>query len=236
MNIQILPYSFSMLHIHNLPYERVNWPDRDHLAHTSPPEKTPVESSDMASNFDCKTCGLLFKSAIDVNRHMLRNCAENRKRFRDDELTSNETFQKLVKRARLSNEQEYNDLVHEYVEGLSEDEARSQAEQEINDLDTFMHNYKQLVAYTIGLQESDIHNDIIDEVNELIDRGRTLKSAIKKVVKKEYFEELFESESDSEDEEDDGEEAEEEQTDEETGRSDGFDSEDDIPLSELIKK
>ena len=168
---------------------------------------------------------------------MLCNCVDNRKRFWDDELTSNETFQKLVKRARLSNEQEYNDLVHEYVEeGLSEDEARSQAEQEINDLDTFMHNYKQLVAYTIGLQESDIHNDIIDEVNELIDRGRTLKSAIKKVVKKEYFEELFESESDSEDEEDDGEEAEEEQTDEETGRSDGFDSEDDIPLSELIKK
>ena len=103
----------------------------------------------------------------------MRNCDEYRKRLLEEEdLSEVPTFQKLVKRARTNNEGKYNDLVDEYLEkGLSEKQAEKKAEKELIDLDydIFIKLYKQLMTFIIGLQDSDLHNDMLTEIIDLVD-------------------------------------------------------------------
>ena len=77
--------------------------------------------------------------------------------------------------------------------GLSEKQAEKKAEKELIDLDydIFIKLYKQLMTFIIGLQDSDLHNDMLTEIIDLVDRGRSIKSAINRVVKRDYFDELF---------------------------------------------
>ena len=80
------------------------------------------------------------------------------------------------------------------------------------------------MTFIIGLQDSDLHNDMLTEIIDLVDRGRSIKSAINRVVKRDYFDELFEEESSK---------SEEEEASDENEASDGneseFESEYDIP-------
>ena len=77
--------------------------------------------------------------------------------------------------------------------GLSEKQAEKKVEKELIDLDydIFIKLYKQLMTFIIGLQDSDLHNDMLTEIIDLVDRGRSIKSAINRVVKRDYFDELF---------------------------------------------
>ena len=115
----------------------------------------------------------------------------------------------------------------EFLEkGLSEKQAEKTAEKELIDLDydIFINLYKQLMTFIIGLQDSDLHNDMLTEIIDLVDRGPSIKSAINRVVKRDYFDELFEEESSK---------SEEEEASDENEASDGneseFESEYDIP-------
>ena len=131
----------------------------------------------------------------------------------------------------------------EYLEkGLSEKQAEKKAEKELIDLDydIFIKLYKQLMTFIIGLQDSDLHNDMLTEIIDLVDRGRSIKSAINRVVKRDYFDELFEEESNESEEEegsDENEASDENKASDGNETSDGneseFESEDDIPLSQL---
>ena len=165
----------------------------------------PMQTCSDKAYHSCKHCGLLFQNLIQANHHMMRNCDEYRKRLLEEEdLSEVPTFQKLVKRARTNNEGKYNDLVDEYLEkGLSEKQAEKKAEKELIDLDydIFIKLYKQLMTFIIGLQDSDLHNDMLTEIIDLVDRGRSIKSAINRVVKRDYFDELFEEESSESEEE-----------------------------------
>ena len=174
---------------------------------------------------------------------MDRHCSENKKRLRDEEDIV-ESFQRMLNRARHLNLEEFNELLNKYMDkGLSRKAARKKANSKLGnqDYDAFIRLYKQLLAYTMDLQDSYIHNEIIDDIRELVDRGRTQKSAINRVVNNnEEFSELFENSdtSDSEDSESEDIESEgntesndEMHSSENTDNS--YDTEDDIPLSQL---
>ena len=77
-----------------------------------------------------------------------------------------------MKRARANNEEEYCELVDKFI-GLSEKLAEKKSEKELADLDydIFMKLYKQLMTYIIGLQDSNLHNDMLMEIIDLVDRG-----------------------------------------------------------------
>ena len=203
----------------------------------------PIKTYSNKAHHSCEHCGLLFETMIKMNRHMLRNCTENRKRLLEEDLSEIPTFKKIVKRARANNEEEYCELVDKFI-GLSEKRAEKKAEKKLADLDydIFMKLYKQLMTYIIGLQDSNLLNDMLMEIIVLVDRGRSIKSAINRVVKREYFDELFEedsSDSESETEEESETRGENEASDEnaadnsQDSKDSGFESEDDIPLSQL---
>ena len=208
--------------------------------HQSLMDPEPIKTCSDKVHHSCVYCGLLFQSLIQANHHMMRNCDEYRKRLlKEEDLSEIPTFQKLAKRARTNNEGKYNDLVDEFLEdGLSEKRAEKKAEKEQIDLDynIFIKLYKQLMTYIIGLQDSDLHDDMLTEIIDLVDKGRSIKSAINRVVKREYFDELFEedsSDSESETEEESDISDENEADNSQDNKDSGFESEDNIPLSQL---
>ena len=124
---------------HSLPFKK------DPL-HQSRMDLEPIKTCSNKAHHSCEHCGLLFETMIKMNRHMLRNCTENRKRLLEEDLSEIPTFKKIVKRARANNEEEYSELVDKFIEdGLSEKRAEKKAEKELADLDydTFMKLYKQ---------------------------------------------------------------------------------------------
>ena len=139
----------------------------------------PMQTCSDKAHHSCQHCRLLFQNLIQANHHMMRNCDEYRKRLLEEEdLSEVPTFQKLVKRARTNNEGKYNALVDEFLEnGLSEKQAEKKAEKELIDLDydIFIKLYKQLMTFIIGLQDSDLHNDMLTEIIDLVDRGRSIE-------------------------------------------------------------
>ena len=187
----------------------------------------------------CKDCGILFQSVPDLFRHQDKHCPERRKR-KLEIIADNEGFQKLIERARKLNAGEFNKMMKKYIKkGLNKNKARRQVEKDLieNDFNVFLMLYKQLLSYIVRLQSSQLHMDIIDEIMELINHRRTVKSAINRVIKREHFSELFElaetdetsGSSDSE------EEMEANDSNDNEDSNDGFSSEDNIPLSELVK-
>ena len=259
---------------HSMPFKK------DPL-HQSRIDLEPIKTCSNKAHHSCEHCGLLFETMIQMNRHMLQNCTENRKRLLKEDFTEIPTFQKIVKRVRANNEEEYIELVDKFIEeGLSENWAEEKAEKELWDLDSFgllhlVHNlgsplgyhtlifdlmssrnmylynayiytfilfdismklYKQLMTYFIGLQDSNLHNDMLTEIIDLVDRGRSIKSAINRVMKREYFDELFEDDSrysESETEQESETSDENEADNNQDNKDSSLESEDDIPLSQL---
>ena len=74
-------------------------------------------------------------------------------------------------------------------------------------------------------------SDILNDIDELVARGRSVKSAIRRAVKLQDFEDLFEPTSDSSDT------SQSDATDEnEADESSNYDTDDNLPLSKLKKK
>ena len=142
--------------------------------HQSLMDLEPIKTCSNKGHHSFEHCGLLFETMIKMNRNMLRNCTENRKRLLEEDLSDIPTFQKIVKRARANNEKEYCELVDKFIEdGLSEKRAEKKPEKELADLDydIYMELYKQLMTYIIGLQDSYLHNDMLMDIIDLVDRG-----------------------------------------------------------------
>ena len=86
-----------------------------------------------------------------------------------------------------------------------------------------------MLSFIIELQDSQIHQDILNEINELVARGRSVKSAIRRAVKLPDFEDLFASDSSDTNQSDDTDENEADE------RSD-YDTHDNLPLGKLKKR
>ena len=95
--------------------------------------------------------------------------------------------------------------------------------------EAFIESYRDLLSFIIELQDSQIHQDILNEINEQVARGRSVKSAIRRVVKLPDFEDLFASDSSDTNQSEDTDEN-------EADESSDYDTDDNLPLSELKKR
>ena len=181
----------------------------------------------------CRDCGTLFQDMHHLYRHKHRHCQIRKKRLRDeDDITENDAFQKLIKHSRRGNEEEFNEKVTTLVnDGTSKSTAIRKIDKQLvsKDADAFIESYRDLLSFIIELQDSQIHQDILNEINELVARGRSVKSAIRRVVKLPDFEDLFASDSSDTNQSDDTDEN-------EVDESSDYDRDDNLPLSELKKR
>ena len=116
----------------------------------------------------------------------------------EDDITANDAFRKLVKRARRRNEEEFNEKVTTLVNGdMSKSTTIRKIDKQLvsKDADAFIESYRDLLSFIIILHDSQIHQDILNEIEKLVARGRSVKSAIGRAVKLQDFEDLFASDS-----------------------------------------
>ena len=80
----------------------------------------------------------------------------------EDDITKNDAFRKLVKRARRRNEEEFNEKVTTLVnDGMSKSTTNRKIDKQLvsKDADAFIESYQDLLSFIILLQDSHIHQD-----------------------------------------------------------------------------
>ncbi|XP_045168554.2 uncharacterized protein LOC123531554 [Mercenaria mercenaria] len=182
----------------------------------------------MAENTNaCGDCGLLFDSSHDVQRHVKRGwCAENndttqpKKRKIDDSsdgemednVEENQAYLSLLKKTINCNDDKYDILYNQFIQdGEDEESAQEMTEDRIQPYNerTFFTKYKYLLdSYILPLQNSTLHQKILQDIHSLTQKHVSTESAIKRVLRKYKpdFKELFETELSDEEIDEDGEE------------------------------
>ena len=93
----------------------------------------------------CKDCGTLFQDIHHLYRHKHRHCQNRKKRLRDEgDITENDAFRKLVKRAQRGNDEEYNEKVTSLVNGgMSKSTSICKIDKQLvfKDADAFIESY-----------------------------------------------------------------------------------------------
>ena len=214
-------------------FDPVPVPEQTSIPH-SIPEQVPEQIESMNS---CMDCGTLFTNMKHLYRHREKHCHVHKKRLRDeDDITENDAFQSLAKRARVGNVEAFDEKINIMVnKGVNKKVAKRKAEKEFvsRDMDKFIKYYRDLLYFMIRLDESQLHRDNLDEINELVSRGRSLKASIKRVVKPHDYEDLFDSPSSSDTSDDLSDDINDDTSD--TTSSD-YDTDDNIPLAQLKNK
>ena len=162
----------------------------------------------------CDSCGLLFESTHDLQRHLKRGwCPEreeaSRKRkmsdnhetfdnqskhFRKDgkrgqvsEDQENKAFEKLYMHAKRSYKSEWNEKYDEYIKrGLTEQKAKQKADNKLEtaNIKQFICKYITLITYILELKNGHIHKKVLQKANSLLDQGYGEQKAVKVAVKR----------------------------------------------------
>ncbi|KAL4230598.1 hypothetical protein ACF0H5_010975 [Mactra antiquata] len=169
----------------------------------------------------CDDCGQLFDTVHDVQRHVKNGwCPElmgQKKRNyeelsdseqEEDTVEDNEGFVQLWKRARESNDQNFENIYNTFIDnGEESDTAQEMAEERIqtcNEKD-FFGKYETLIdKYILPLRNNRLHTKIMAQIDKLISKGYSTTSAVTKVLRKHKnsFQDLFDVEfTDDEEEE-----------------------------------
>ena len=144
--------------------------------------------------------------------------------FSSEEIEDNPTYWEWYQQA-LRDTQERRDKKYEkYInEGMDEEDAREKAHEKILWLvkRIFFDHYTTYLSQNLHLKDNEIHQEIMDDLEEKTDKGMDVDRSIKKtmVQHKAKFDQLFEYDETEEEEEDEEEEEEtegESETDEET--------------------
>ena len=179
----------------------------------------------------CDDCGLLFDTSHDVQRHVKRGwCTEGHeltpKRQKvdtdkvEESLDDNDGFLNLWQKARESNGERFETLCARFgADGETIKEAQDMAEERIQPYDerNFFQKYAHLIdAYILPLQNSELHSQILADIQNRVATGVSVESVIRRVLKKNsgQFRALFDteisddesSETDEESEDDDDDE------------------------------
>ena len=124
-----------------------------------------------------------------------------------ENIEENEGFLTLWRDAQNDNVNRFNNMVDRFVsEGETEEEAEERAEDHIQSYyeRDFLNEYANMImTYIIPLKEHWLHHQIINDIQQLTDRGVSISSAVKRVLKKNehHFEQLFETEFEEDDDE-----------------------------------
>lgn len=209
----------------------------DHIAENL--EEVTLFKDAMADNQNsCDSCGLLFDTPHDVQRHIKRGWCpecndepqakkrkldENSDNELDDNLDENTAFLQLWKMAKTLNKKRFNKMVDQLIkDGEEEEEAKEIAEDRIRSYEerTFFEKYELcLDDYLFPLQTSRLHKTIVSNVERLISKGLKQTSAIKRSLRKYRgeFQDLFDTDfSDSEESDDENDEDESEDDDDDS--------------------
>jgi hypothetical protein len=161
----------------------------------------------------CDDCGQLFDTVHDVQRHVKNGwCPDYRDQKKrkheemsdsdheDDSVEDNEAYIQLWKRARESNDQQFDKIYNKFIDnGEESDTAQEMAEERIQPYNEkeFFSKYTSLIDnYILPLTNNKLHQEIMDNIDKLISKGYNTTSAVTKVLKKykNSFQDLFDME------------------------------------------
>jgi hypothetical protein len=169
----------------------------------------------------CDDCGQLFDTVHDVQRHVKNGwCPDYRDQKKrkheemsdsdheDDSVEDNEAYIQLWKRARESNDQQFDKIYNKFIDnGEESDTAQEMAEERIQPYNEkeFFSKYTSLIDnYILPLRNNRLHTQIMSQIDKLISKGYNTTSAVTKVLRKNKnsFQDLFDMEfTDDEEEE-----------------------------------
>ena len=120
-------------------------------------------------------------------------------------MEDNVTFQYWLKEARESNTDAWREKYDRYInEGMDEDQAREKANRKTlwAVKHVFYENYKEFLSSYLHLKENETHQDIIDDLEEKLDKGVGMTKALNRVIPRYHskFNGLFEEDDEEEDE------------------------------------
>ena len=212
-------------------------PQTFHLGSNLPSDQTYFVEQNMQS---CDHCGLVFENIHDLQRHITRWCPENedlplkRRNISDDEVypakihkhesEENKVYKVLMDKAQKQNESEWEEKVQKYQDkGMSEEEAKEKTDNKMKskDVESFVHQFGQLIKYIYQLKHGEIYEQVMEDVNKLMTDGYTLTRSIRMSLNKNrhILEEMWSDDDTSDDddeEEEEDDDGEEEDDDDET--------------------
>jgi len=199
----------------------------DHIVNNSEQENLQNNSEFISTDImekgqACDDCGQLFDTVHDVQRHVKRGwCPENneppakKQKTADDvmetyeDVEDNQGYQHMWHLAQNLGKDKYNKLYDEYIDqGENEDDASELAEERTRpytEKNFFKRYQSELELYWFPLMRNGTHRSIVDQINNLRQKGVDITTAKRTLKKNRHvFEDLFElDESDEEEESDD---------------------------------
>ena len=112
------------------------------------------------------------------------------------DLEDNATYQDWVQEATEATEEMWSEKYDKYVgEGMSEDQAKDKANRKTRWAvkRIFFNNYKDFLSSYLRLKENDTHQDILEDLEQKLDRGMGINKALNRVMPEHQskFEGLF---------------------------------------------
>ena len=138
--------------------------------------------------------------------------------------TNMKVYKVLMDKAQKQNESEWEEKVEKYQDkGMNEEEAKEKTDNKMKskDVESFVHQFGQLIKYIYQLKHGEIYEQVMEDVNKLMTDGYTLTRSIRMSLNKNrhILEEIWSDDDTSDDddeEEEEDDDGEEEDDDDET--------------------
>jgi hypothetical protein len=169
----------------------------------------------------CDDCGGLFASPYHLRKHVGNGCAESpalkRRKvasWEEENVRENATFKHFANETFAENENLWAEKFEKYEkQGMDKKASKHKAELKMIDQDkqVFFSKYRAFLKLATQLRDSSIHHKILENINERVDDGEVVGTAIKRAIhdEKQDFDPLFdvdineETDDDSDDNSDD---------------------------------
>ena len=141
----------------------------------------------------CVYCNMVFHSPLDMHKHELTCCKNNKPTLRHEQMM--EPFVQWMHDVKEENDGNWRDNIAKYMKtGYNQRDAEDKAEMELDDQKLFITKYKDLLSRLIALENSALHQSIVDAV-EIYYGKTTLAEAVALALDEhwQHFQSMFHS-------------------------------------------